>query len=628
MNLKEPKKLSISQRIIQQMAKGTIRSFIDAIVELVTNADDSYKRLKEKNGEIGDGEIQVIVKRTKGGGCEEFILKDLAEGMSEEQLEKALIFGEAVSGFEAGKTVRGFMGRGLKESIISLGQGEILSIKDNKFVGAKVWWDTNENSAKYQIIMGTEKEGRGKSGIQKGNGTAIAIDIFNEKIKCPEYKTLKYQIENHYSLRDINTSKNRVVELFYTGFKSDHIEGILEYTPPTGKVVFEKSLRMPGYGDELFIRIYESEHPLGSCRMDPFSQSGLLIKTEGAIIDKQLFRFENDKASEYFYGEVICKGMAERIRKGESLIDNNRAGIEWRHQYCQTIQMEVEKSLAPLIEKKKEELERNPPKEISSETKKMLDKVCQILNKLANMELKETDITGDGAGDAPDTINELLIKPETVYLMLDVPRYLSVYAPEGIINFSNLTAEIRSDNENIAVLDEKIGLNPHNERPELYYGKFRIVGKKEGEQSYIYCKYGDNEAIAQAIVLKPKEGKKKRQLTGRKGGLFSSIVTDEDENPGQRVSYSRDNGEIRIFIKFPSVNRYLGLGLKGADTHKGRVMLAELVGEAFCRELAIKNIDFGKYPLFPGNEIGTFNSALNDLQKKYLAQIHEAIVKE
>ncbi len=79
-------------------------------------------------------------------------------------------------------------------------------------------------------------------------------------------------------------------------------------------------------------------------------------------------------------------------------------------------------------------------------------------------------------------------------------------------------------------------------------------------------------------------------------------------------------------MKFPGVSNYLSKGLKGVEEKQGKVMLAELVGEAFCRQLAIRNIETGKYPPNPGAEIDSFNHAVNELQKKYLGKIHDAIL--
>ena len=125
--LEEEQDLPTDSRIQIQLSYGTIRYLYDAVVELVTNSDDSYKRLEEE-GNSTKGEIKIRVRRLKGGRCDILEVIDVAEGMDKEQLKKALKFAGEASGFEEGKSVRGLFGRGLKEATLALGKGEIYTI--------------------------------------------------------------------------------------------------------------------------------------------------------------------------------------------------------------------------------------------------------------------------------------------------------------------------------------------------------------------------------------------------------------------------------------------------------------------------------------------------------------------
>jgi DNA topoisomerase VI subunit B len=109
-----------SSRIIQQLSTSTIKDPVDAIVELVTNSDDSYRRLEEK-GVKTDGYIGIVI--TGDRYINNIICVDHAEGMSErELLSKALVYAASSSGFDEKKHVRGLFGRGLKEAIFGLGE--------------------------------------------------------------------------------------------------------------------------------------------------------------------------------------------------------------------------------------------------------------------------------------------------------------------------------------------------------------------------------------------------------------------------------------------------------------------------------------------------------------------------
>ena len=56
--------LPINSRIVEQLAKATVKNIIDGLVELITNCDDSYLRIEEKR-EIHDGKILICVDRKK-----------------------------------------------------------------------------------------------------------------------------------------------------------------------------------------------------------------------------------------------------------------------------------------------------------------------------------------------------------------------------------------------------------------------------------------------------------------------------------------------------------------------------------------------------------------------------------
>jgi hypothetical protein len=221
--LEEEQDLPTDSRIQIQLSYGTIRYLYDAVVELVTNSDDSYKRLEEE-GNSTKGEIKIRVRRLKGGRCDILEVIDFAEGMDKEQLKKALKFAGEASGFEEGKSVRGLFGRGLKEAILALGKGEIYTIKDDKLSKAILW--AGHKGGKYRPPKESHissKEEREELGIIEGNGTVVRITVTNEKIKCPDYKTFWPQIANHYALRDINSAANRKVIL---QFESPEKQGL------------------------------------------------------------------------------------------------------------------------------------------------------------------------------------------------------------------------------------------------------------------------------------------------------------------------------------------------------------------------------------------------------------------
>lgn len=548
--------------------------------------------------------------------------------MSKEELKKAIEFGGEASGFAKGQTVRGLFGRGLKEAIISLGEGEIYTIKNDTLNIAKVWWDKVKNKPLYGLrdeIKDLSVEVRRSIGIEQGSGTLVKIDVKNERIKVPELDTLKHQLSNHFALRQINSSDKRTVLLTFEdvkrSMKTSNVK--ISFEHPEGELVYEGEIEMPSYGDFLKIRVLKSPTLLESPYLNPFSKAGLLIRTEAAILDKKLFKYEAEPAACYFWGEVFCEGMARRIREGDTgIIDLNRGGIEWHHEYCQCLQMMLEKILDPLIQEKRRELEKpEEKKEISEPTKKMLRKLCDLLNGLAKKEFEEWEPPAEPDGK----IEKLTILPRYANIQLDTPRPLSVYAPLELVKMSGKRVLVATNNYNVQTLSSQVSLDRHPKYSNLCYGVFKVVGRVIGQEADVYCKLQDQWDKAHVKVAEQKQKNKGQTPTGRRGGFISDILPDETPEPIQRVEYLKSTGEVKIYIKFPGVARYIGPGLKGAETDQGKVILAELVGEAFCKALATRMLEAGKRPKIPGAEVESFNNAVNEMQKKYLDSVHSII---
>ena len=613
------KQLKINPRIVEQMARGTIKSLVDAVVELVTNCDDSYRRLEHLGYETS-GKIVIEVARKKGGIPEYLIVKDYAEGMTKEELERALEFGSETSGFESGRSVRGFFGRGLKESIVALGEGIIKSVKNGVVCTTRVWFDQKQKIPLYDDIMLSKC-----ALVQEPNGTFVKIIIKNPKIKIPDYKKFRMQLTNHYALRRINATDKRYVILKFKDLRQkQEFECHLRFKFPEGsKKVLEEERIIPQYGDRIKIIIYESPIQLDSPKYNPFGLAGILIRTESAILDNQLFKFETEPAALYFFGEVLFPGLEERLRNGETeFIDPNRGGLEWRHDLCRTLAKTIEDVLEPLIERKKKELLQEPERAVDPKTRKMIRKICELLNHLAKDEFKDVP---EVPIDPEPTITTLVIKPEKANLPLEQPRIFSIYVPFSLVKEEGDIVKVKSDNIFIKPLINEIKLEKHPKYGDLiWYRYFKVVGSAENAKGKIYAILGSVSRYAEVQVA-PSKQRKKGKLKGRKGGFIRDIIEDTHPTPNQRVAYIENTGVIKIFTKFPTIEKIIGPGFEGVKTKEGRILLAELIGEAFCRLVARKGLDLGKYPQVPGSVVDSFLSALNDVQKRYLPKIYELI---
>src|SRR5437867_1693340 len=98
-------------RYWHQNAKQAVRDIYDALVELITNSDDSYQRAKSKTGRI-----EIEVERRRKGKESVVRVRDFAEGMSTADMERKLKrMADRVSGLAQGERVRGTNSRGAKD---------------------------------------------------------------------------------------------------------------------------------------------------------------------------------------------------------------------------------------------------------------------------------------------------------------------------------------------------------------------------------------------------------------------------------------------------------------------------------------------------------------------------------
>src|SRR5215207_10608592 len=128
-----PRKLQYTPRHGQMTAAHSIRDFFDLLVELITNADDSYHE-QFVNGVIPQdgGPILLEVEPHRGDKTSKVRVRDRGHGFRD-LIDKIEYVGKKTS--RAGD--RGFMGRGLKDCA-ALGHITVETIVDGMFDKAEI----------------------------------------------------------------------------------------------------------------------------------------------------------------------------------------------------------------------------------------------------------------------------------------------------------------------------------------------------------------------------------------------------------------------------------------------------------------------------------------------------------
>ncbi|MFA4891142.1 MAG: hypothetical protein WC604_02200 [Candidatus Gracilibacteria bacterium] len=630
MSIAISRKLHIEDRVAEQQAQATIKNNpILALIELITNSDDSYRRL-EDSGFKTDGKIivELIRKHEKS----EIRVIDNAEGFDESTMDERVGgYGGDTSGFSETKAGRGYWGRGLKEAMIAMGFGSVESIKNGYFHTCKLE-KLNYNRNDPVKVTPTI---RNYSGI-KENGTAITLKITNKKIRIPQFETLKHSLEYYYSLRNIMNSNSREVILIEKKSRNEiKRKEKLSYILPKGDLYIRKAIPLTEFeGAKIELEMYRATEPLsGYDDEGPLRENGVLICSKGAIFDLTLTRkFEGNAHASCIFGHATCDHIDHLLRtKKEPVARSDRTGLDWTHPFVRCIEKELSKEIENFVREEEKKTKENIKKLENEKTRKRYEASLPKLNDIAKEELGKDE--GGGEGDDNERLQKLPpngfdFMPDYVQIIVDKESTLTLKAliPKPIA--SGATAKIYSDTKEIIVIDETLNLDEKNANPEngLLISHIKIIGKQVGAEGIITAEIEGRKAEILVKVISRRKTPTPHEKT-KSGGLFKDFEFSPTADPNQRVRFERPNGKIVIATRAPSVATYFGLNGEGQEEGHCQVMLAELVIEAVCREIAHRKVESGKEP-FLGEASEAMNVVHNRLINKYAKKIHDLLVEK
>lgn len=613
------RRLKPDDRVFKQLADQTIKKDpVRALVELITNSDDSYKRL-ERLGIEHDGQITMKFKRTRDRG--KFIVIDHAEGMGSEKMDQAVgVYGSKTHGFEAGQGGRSFWGRGLKEAILSMGQGFVKSIHNN-FLHESLL-----NIRKYEREVPRETVQIHKDDLEiPSRGTHVTLVATRSGITIPQFETLKRSLELYFSLHDILSSPNRNVWLTELDHNDDVKHEVkLSYVSPKGQLVLKKNHKLRDFNDaDVSLQVFKSDEELPGREDGYIRQNGVLICSKGAIHDITLFKYEGEELALNLFGRLTCDKIDELLRDDEPIITDSRDGMDWSHPLNKTLRLFAERELETYVSEERKKQQSKGRIIESDKLKKKFKKTLKKLNSIAAAELSDIGTAGRGEHEGsmlppngfdfvPNYYHILVGKKTTLTLKMGKERFMKKRAK----------VDISSDSPNVIVLNKKLRLKQDMDRSVITDHVY-IEGKQIGEEARVIAIAGDLRTEAKVHVIAMKE--KTRQTRKRRHrGMFKDIQYNPYADPNQRVRFDKDTGVIVIATSAPSVRLYLGSKGEGIESPESLVMTSELVCQAVCRELARIRIQSGQEPML-GEPEEALNVVYNRLISKYAHVIHSIL---
>jgi len=492
MKVVEQGQVGYTERAFDQDAASAMRGRVErALVELITNSDDSYARLEEK-GRHGRGVIRIEIERRRGQSKSwRIIVRDRAEGMTiEEMKEKLCQAGALTSGFEKGTSVRGLLGRGAKD-VAAFGEVEFESIKGEMYYKCRL-----DPRGRYELIEPTPatKDIRENLRISRGTGTVVTIEV-DPKYDAPRHTTLVEKLPSYFALRDIASDSNRELVLFNLN-DPKHNGDPLIYKYPEGKLVLEDEFQIPDYSEaKAKLRIYRARERFVEDPRSPYRQCGILVKSKRAIHEITLFGLENEPYAEWFFGKLECPYVDELIKEYDRyfaeraappasnpmrLLSRQRDGLVREHPFLAGLFDAAGGRLRALVEEERRKDEERRATVENEETAKALRKLASAASKFLQGKLRQFEIEAVGRADAAKFEGEFAIIPPASVMQPGESKYFSVFAKEELTLRAGIVVNLVLEGEGVDLDEREVRLSSRPDRSEIYSGTFRVVARTAG----------------------------------------------------------------------------------------------------------------------------------------------------
>lgn len=618
----------VDQRVID-IDSRRFASVEKAMVELITNSDDSYSR-QERNGKSADGGIRVQYERHQSGAV--LVVGDRAEGMSFEQVCSILAYGGAHSPLAKGEGGgRGYFGRGLKQAIFGLGHGWIETIHQGRFSRIELF--RSENGGYMYEDWGGDRAAAAKDyerlGISDG-GTQITVVVENIHANIPYYRSIVEAVADNIYLRDVLLRRTVEIVNVQQG-KIKESRSPVRYAEPEATLLIGPD--QPGafafQGEEYpFTLTLKRAQGAELVLKGDARTNGLIVLSGTAVFDCQFFAFENQIGTEYLYGTVRCPALTDKLAQGVAIISDERDGLNLKEPFVEAFAQAVSQLLAPHIKEEQEKLKNLDHATTSGRTDHMIEHLLQFMNRVAVEEMGivlpvRQEVSGEGAAFFP-----------AIGLRFSTPFY---YRPAGhefritlLVDVANLPADTVLSFDYAVPASMRIAPAVESLPAAALQGieklEWTVTGGEIGERGRIGVRVGSAWAWCDIAIAEHASrssrgyyaGQRDRVRMGRDHGIdmFAGYEFRNLHNELERAVYSPEERKILINTGAPTVRLYVDG--RGHFRDAARLLLAELFMDVISDELAKLLVDKAGKKGMPD----LYRKTKQDIIRRYGSEIH------
>ncbi|MCX6497358.1 MAG: ATP-binding protein [Arthrobacter sp.] len=653
--------IQVDQRVIG-IDSRRFASVEKALVELITNSDDSYARRQKADAERseaegsdaeGGGRIQVRYERHHAGAV--LMVSDQAEGMSFEQAGRILSYGGAHSPLARGVgDGRGYFGRGLKQAIFGLGHGWIETIQDGRFTRIDVFRGENggylyDDGGEDRRAFPADYARLGVDEAPAASGTRVTVVVDNHRVRISQHSTLLQSLSNNFYLRAV--LGRRSVELEHGGPGSgEYRSEPVRFLEPAAQLLLGPD--QPGsvsFEDRTYPFTLTLKRATGTelTLKGDERTNGLLVLSGKAALDCQLFEFENQVGTEYLFGAVHCDALTEMLGRGRAIISDEREGLNPRDPFVAAFSQAVSQLIAGSVQNEKEKLTHLERATTSGRTAEMIEHLLQHMSEAAvvdlGLETAPPPRTGDGSPDVGGQPAALRFSTPFYYRPPDHPFHIALLLdpaqlPDGgMLTFEvELAGALRIDPEPGPISVAALGQTRRLE--------WTVRGERDGDRGELTVRDGDYWALceiviadqashhtgdqpphhalaAEAAALQPAPHREGHRPSRDHGiDLFTGYDFRSLHNSADRAVYSAEERKVIINTAAPTVQLYIDG--RGRFRDSARLLLAELFLDVIADELARRRTEQHGH----GGDLEAFKSAKRDIIRRYGSDVHRTFL--
>ena len=627
--------IPVDQRVID-IDSRRFASIEKALVELITNSDDSYAR-QEEAGAASSGRILIQYERHRRGAL--LAVTDQAEGMPFATACYILSYGGAHSPLARGTGGgRGYFGRGLKQAIFGLGYGWLETIHDGRLSRIELF---RAEDGSYLYDDGGQDRAVGERDRERlgiaGNGTRVAIVIESGQVSISQFSALRDSLANNIYLRDVLERRHVELAQLRDGVEVER-SGRIRFQEPPSLLLLGPDLpgqfHCDGQSHAFTLTLKRALDAQLVPRGDERT-CGLLVLSGTAALDCQLFDYENQVGTEYLFGTLRCPALVEQLGQGVAVISDERAGLNLKTPLVAALSRAVSQLIAPFVMAEQDKLKHLERATTSGRTAQMIEHILQRMNQAAIHDFgivpaPSTPPTATPAAAAPAALrfstpfyHRRPQHPFHVRLLFD-PSQL---ADDAILQVdASLSAGLRIAPEPAAVALQAVR--------EQGYLEWTLCAEAAGERGEIVVQAGSYLAWCEIVIAEQTAAhghpglhdgwqRPAGQRPSRDHGeaLFTGYEFRYLGEEMDRAVYSPSERRILINTAAPTVQLYVDG--RGNFRDSARLLLAELFMEVIAEELARRRLARSGQ----ADDANAVHEARREIIRRYGSDIHLSFMR-